>query len=245
MDTVVSSLVNSSGYTAYASYTLSSGRGMAGFRWRVGFKVQTWGRSCLRGFSSAAIPTQLEVLCSTIYPHKSHLLNVGFIGLGNMGSHMARNLITAGYKVTVHDINENSMKKFSDDGIPTKQSPLEVSESSDVVITMLPSSSHVNVLQVLEVYNGANGLLGAGSRLAPWLYIDSSTVDPQTSRKISAAISRCHLKEIKGYTENPMILDAPVSGGVPAAEAGKLTFMLLFLAFHHNLYLFEQTRNLL
>jgi len=62
-----------------------------------------------------------------------------------MGSHMARNLITAGYKVTVHDINENSMKKFSDDGIPTKQSPLEVSESSDVVITMLPSSSHATL----------------------------------------------------------------------------------------------------
>ncbi|XP_034590649.1 probable 3-hydroxyisobutyrate dehydrogenase, mitochondrial isoform X3 [Setaria viridis] len=138
-----------------------------------------------------------------------------------MGSHMARNLITAGYKVTVYDTNENSMKKFSDDGIPTKQSPLEVSESSDVVITMLPSSSHV-----LEVYNGTNGLLGAGSRLGPWLYIDSSTVDPQTSRKISAAISRCHLKENKGYAENPMILDAPVSGGVPAAEAGKLTFMV-------------------
>jgi len=137
-----------------------------------------------------------------------------------MGSHMARNLITAGYKVTVHDINENSMKKFSEDGIPTKQSPLEVSESSDVVITMLPSSSHV-----LEVYNGTNGLLGGGSHLGPWLYIDSSTVDPQTSRKISMAISRCHLKENKDYAENPMILDAPVSGGVPAAEAAKLTFM--------------------
>jgi len=37
-----------------------------------------------------------------------------------------------------------------------------------------------------------------------------------------------------GYAESPMILDAPVSGGVPAAEAGKLTFMVLFLAFHHN-----------
>ncbi|CAN6200781.1 unnamed protein product [Urochloa humidicola] len=180
---------------------------MAGFGWRVGSKVQRWGRSCLRGFSSAAIPSQIE--------------NVGFIGLGNMGSHMARNLITAGYKVAVHDINENSMKKFSDDGIPTKQSPLEVSESSDVVITMLPSSSHV-----LEVYNGTNGLLGGGSRLGPWLYIDSSTVDPQTSRKISTAISGCHLKENKGYADTPMILDAPVSGGVPAAEAGKLTFMV-------------------
>jgi 3-hydroxyisobutyrate dehydrogenase-like beta-hydroxyacid dehydrogenase len=60
-----------------------------------------------------------------------------------MGAHMARNLVMAGYKVTVHDVNENTMKKFSDDGIPTKLSPLEVSKSSDVVITMLPSSAHM------------------------------------------------------------------------------------------------------
>uniref|UniRef100_A0A0A9DDD0 3-hydroxyisobutyrate dehydrogenase n=1 Tax=Arundo donax TaxID=35708 RepID=A0A0A9DDD0_ARUDO len=180
---------------------------MAGFGWRVGSKVQRWGRSCLRSYSSAAIPSQLE--------------NVGFIGLGNMGSHMARNLTVAGYKITVHDINENAMKKFSEDGIPTKQSPLELAESSDVIITMLPSSSYV-----LEVYNGTNGLLGGGGRLGPCLYIDSSTVDPQTSRRISMDISGCHLKEKKDYAEKPMILDAPVSGGVPAAEAGKLTFMV-------------------
>lgn len=53
--------------------------------------------------------------------------------------------------------------------------------------------------QVLDVYNGRNGLLGNGGRLGPWLYIDSSTVDPQTSRKISMDISRCNLKEKKGY----------------------------------------------
>lgn len=62
-----------------------------------------------------------------------------------------------------------------------------------------------DVLQVLEVYNGTNGLLGVGSRLGPWLYIDSSTVDPQTSRKISAAISRCHLKENKGLSSTTII----------------------------------------
>ncbi|KAM0900568.1 hypothetical protein ACQ4PT_020558 [Festuca glaucescens] len=183
--------------------------GLGGVGWRrVGSKVQRWGwENCLRGFSAAAAPIP------------SH--SVGFIGLGNMGSHMARNLINAGYRVSVHDVNENAMKKFSDDGIPTKRSPLEVSESSDVVITMLPSSAHV-----LDVYSGGNGLLGNGGRLGPWLYIDSSTVDPQTSRKISMDISKCRLKEKKGYAEKPMMLDAPVSGGVPAAEAGTLTFMV-------------------
>ncbi|KAL5199744.1 hypothetical protein ABZP36_020947 [Zizania latifolia] len=174
---------------------------------RVRSMVQRWGWNCRRSLSSTAVQSQLE--------------NVGFIGLGNMGAHMARNLVMAGYKVTVHDTNENTMKKFSDDGIPTKQSPLEVSESSDVIITMLPSSAHV-----LDVYNGRNGLLSNGGSLGPWLYIDSSTVDPQTSRKISMDISRCNLKEKKAYAEKPMMLDAPVSGGVPAAESGKLTFMV-------------------
>jgi hypothetical protein len=53
--------------------------------------------------------------------------------------------------------------------------------------------------QVLDVYNGRNGLLGNGVGLGPWLYIDSSTVDPQTSRKISMDMSICNLKEKKGY----------------------------------------------
>jgi 3-hydroxyisobutyrate dehydrogenase-like beta-hydroxyacid dehydrogenase len=53
--------------------------------------------------------------------------------------------------------------------------------------------------QVLDVYNGRNGLLGNDVGLGPWLYIDSSTVDPQTSRKISMDMSICNLKEKKGY----------------------------------------------
>jgi hypothetical protein len=57
----------------------------------------------------------------------------------------------------------------------------------------------IGSFQVLDVYSGGNGLLGNGGRLGPWLYIDSSTVDPQTSRKISMDISRCRLKEKKGY----------------------------------------------
>ncbi|XP_010926932.1 probable 3-hydroxyisobutyrate dehydrogenase, mitochondrial isoform X3 [Elaeis guineensis] len=160
-----------------------------------------------RGFSSSSIP--------------SHLERVGFIGLGNMGFHMASNLITAGYKITVHDINYNALKKFSEKGIPAKETPCEVAESSDVIITMLPSSSNV-----LDVYTGRNGLLHCRSHLSPWLFIDSSTIDPQTSRMLSTNISKCLLKEKKGFANNPLMLDAPVSGGVPAAQAGTLTFMV-------------------
>uniref|UniRef100_A0A2P2JKL0 3-hydroxyisobutyrate dehydrogenase n=2 Tax=Rhizophora mucronata TaxID=61149 RepID=A0A2P2JKL0_RHIMU len=147
--------------------------------------------------------------------------SVGFVGLGNMGSRMANNLIKAGYNVAVHDKNSNVMKLFSDKGVPTKQTPFEVAEASDVIITMLPSSSHV-----LDVYTGPNGMLHQGNLLRPHLLIDSSTIDPQTSRKLSLAVSSCTLKEKKGYFEKPVMLDAPVSGGVLAAEAGTLTFMV-------------------
>ncbi|EOY25544.1 6-phosphogluconate dehydrogenase family protein isoform 3, partial [Theobroma cacao] len=151
----------------------------------------------------------------------SHFESVGFIGLGNMGSRMANNLLKAGYKVTVHDVNCNVMKMYSDMGVSTKQTPFEVAEASEVVITMLPSSSHV-----LEVYNGPNGLLHGGSLLTPRLLIDSSTIDPQTSRKLSVSVSNCTLKDTKDNWESPLMLDAPVSGGVVAAEAGTLTFMV-------------------
>lgn len=55
------------------------------------------------------------------------------------------------------------------------------------------------VLQVLHVYTGSNGLLQGGNHLRPWLFVDSSTVDPQTSRRLSARISECVLKEKKGF----------------------------------------------
>ncbi|KAL1178609.1 hypothetical protein V6Z11_A03G107600 [Gossypium hirsutum] len=113
------------------------------------------------------------------------------------------------------------MKKYSDMGVSTKQTPFEVAEASDVVITMLPSSSHV-----LNVYNGPGGLLQGGDLLTPQLFIDSSTIDPQTSRKLAVSVSNCILKEKKENWENPVMLDAPVSGGVVAAEAGSLTFMV-------------------
>lgn len=134
---------------------------------------------------------------------------------------MANNLIKAGYDVTVHDVNPNVMKIFMDEGILTKESPLEIAETSDVVITMLPSSSHV-----LDVYTGPNGLLLGGNSVRPWLFIDSSTIDPQTSRKVSAAVSKCTLKEKIDFGETPVMLDAPVSGGVLAADTGTLTFMV-------------------
>ncbi|TYK05537.1 putative 3-hydroxyisobutyrate dehydrogenase [Cucumis melo var. makuwa] len=125
------------------------------------------------------------------------------------------------------------MKNYSDRGVATKETPFEVAEASDVVITMLPSPSHVSCDRlfplhlegVLDVYNGSHGLLHGGSHIRPWLLIDSSTIDPQTSRELSAVVSSCVLKEKRGSWESPVMLDAPVSGGVLAADARTLTFM--------------------
>ncbi|KAJ4844688.1 hypothetical protein Tsubulata_029085 [Turnera subulata] len=172
----------------------------------------------VNGFSSSSSSHQVS---------SSHFESVGFIGLGNMGSRMAKNLINNGFRLTVHDINKNILKMFAEIGVETKETPFEVAEASDVVITMLPSSSHV-----LDVYTGRKGLLG-GNLLRPKLLIDSSTVHPQTSRKISEAVSNCTLKENRDW-EKPMMLDAPVSGGILGAEAGTLTFIVRFDAILPN-----------
>ncbi|KAD7117101.1 hypothetical protein E3N88_04369 [Mikania micrantha] len=123
------------------------------------------------------------------------MLRVGFIGLGNMGSRMANNLIKTGYNVTVHDINLSVIKMFSDKGISVKGSPREVAEISE-------------------------------NPVKPWLSIDSSTIDPQTTRNISSDVSNCALIDKRDHCVTPVMLDAPVSGGVAAAEAGTLTFMV-------------------
>ncbi|KAM7258225.1 hypothetical protein ACFE04_013966 [Oxalis oulophora] len=150
----------------------------------------------------------------------SQFQSVGFIGLGNMGSRMAHNLIKAGFILNVLDKNYGVMNTFSDLGATIKQTPFQVAQSSDVVLTMLPSSSHV-----INVYTGPNGLLHGG-HLKTRLFIDSSTIDPQTSIKLSAAVATSTLKEKYDNWVNPVMLDAPVSGGVLAAEAGTLTFMV-------------------
>ncbi|XP_018509161.1 probable 3-hydroxyisobutyrate dehydrogenase, mitochondrial isoform X1 [Brassica rapa] len=158
--------------------------------------------------------------------HSTQFQNVGFIGLGNMGSRMVNNLVKAGFNVTVHDINRDVMKMFTDMGVSARETPYQVAQDSQVVITMLPSSSHV-----MDVYTGTNGLLHGDNAIRPALLIDSSTIDPQTTRKISLAVSNCNLKDKRACFdadnwEKPVMLDAPVSGGVLAAEAATLTFMV-------------------
>jgi 3-hydroxyisobutyrate dehydrogenase len=138
-------------------------------------------------------------------------MNVGFIGLGNMGGPMARNLIKAGHQLVVFDLSQAALSQLKTAGAVLANSPRDVAktEGLDVIVTMLPAAQHVRA-----VYTGEQGILSAVAKGV--LLIDSSTIDPQTARDVAA------LAQKQG---NPM-LDAPVSGGTGGAEAGTLTFMV-------------------
>ena len=83
--------------------------------------------------------------------------NIGFIGLGRMGSPMASNLIKKGFKLKVFDINNSSMKALIQKGASQAKSVFDLAKSSDITITMLPNSEIVT-----EVITGPNGVLSSG-----------------------------------------------------------------------------------
>jgi len=179
-------------------------------------------KSHVRIFGSS-IPSSYSGAGTRLFSNASspQLERVGFIGVGNMGFHMANNLLKAGYNLIVHDRNHVAMEKFAKKGVSTANSPLDVAEASDAVITMLPSSP-----EVMDVYMGSEGLLSKGNTVKPWLLVDTSTVDPQTSRRIAERVSDSVLAAKTCTWQCPVMLDAPVSGGVLGAEAGTLTFMV-------------------
>ena len=136
-------------------------------------------------------------------------MKIGFIGLGHMGTPMCRNLLKHGHTLKVYDIVAGHVKALAAEGCVAGTSAIDCARDSEVVITMLPSSPHVR-----GVYGGQYGVL-AGA--APGtLLIDSSTIDPLTSRDVAIDA------KAKGCT----MVDAPVSGGVGGAEAATLTFMV-------------------
>jgi 3-hydroxyisobutyrate dehydrogenase len=137
-------------------------------------------------------------------------MHIGFIGLGNMGAPMARNLVKAGHRLTVFDLSTVSVAQVCAAGGQAAESAQAVAEAGpELLITMLPGPQ-----QVRKVYLGKEGLLAhtkSGMR-----FVDCSTIDPQTSREVAAAaVSYGH-----------SMLDAPVSGGTGGAEAATLTFMV-------------------
>ena len=135
------------------------------------------------------------------------MATIGFIGLGNMGGHMARNLIKAGHDLKVFDLNEEAMRYVAQSGAKAAESAVDAATEVEFVITMLPVGD--NVRSVLQG-DGVIDAVASGTVL-----IDASTIDVDTARAMHAAVNDA------GYE----FLDAPVSGGVGGAEAGTLTFM--------------------
>ncbi|HHX8464769.1 TPA: 3-hydroxyisobutyrate dehydrogenase [Vibrio diabolicus] len=134
---------------------------------------------------------------------------IAFIGLGNMGAPMAKNLLTAGLNVEVFDLNPNAVAELTALGASSADSVKQAVQGASVVVTMLPASQHVQ-----SVYLGQDGILDSVD--SGTLLIDSSTIDPATARLVGE----------KALQLGISFVDAPVSGGVAGAAAGTLTFIV-------------------
>ncbi len=137
------------------------------------------------------------------------MATIGFIGLGNMGGPMAANLIKAGHDLTVFDLAEEAVERLVGQGAKPAATLAAAVREAEIVLTMLPAGPHVR-----KVYLEADGVLTSATPGA--LLIDCSTIDVATARDV------CQAAEKAGFD----MVDAPVSGGVAAAQAGTLTFMV-------------------
>lgn len=153
------------------------------------------------------------VVASRFFSAKTGPVTVGIIGLGNMGIGMATNLAkapaTLQSKVLVFDMDKSKSQSLAQFGAVEAADIKTLAQQSDVIITMLPASKHV-----VGVMHGPDGIFANAKAGA--LIIDSSTIDPLTSRSLSE----------EAATKGLRMIDAPVSGGVGGAAAGTLTFMV-------------------
>ena len=136
-------------------------------------------------------------------------MKIGFIGLGNMGAGMCANLVRAGHDVQAFDLNEAAIQTAIEAGASGAKSLAEVAREAEVIVTMLPAGKHV-----LEVYFGEDGVAAHAADGA--LFIDCSTISVDEAREAAT----------KAQENGFLMVDAPVSGGTAAANAGTLTFMV-------------------
>uniref|UniRef100_A0A5F9DPI0 3-hydroxyisobutyrate dehydrogenase n=1 Tax=Oryctolagus cuniculus TaxID=9986 RepID=A0A5F9DPI0_RABIT len=173
--------------------------------------------SGLRYWSQRPRPAaaSLAVVCSRSMASKTP---VGFIGLGNMGNPMAKNLMKHGYPLIIYDVFPDACKEFQEAGeqclgfsleilllcakslghvrhFCVVSSPADVAEKADRIITMLPTS-----INAIEAYSGANGILKKVKKGS--LLIDSSTIDPAVSKELAKEVEKM----------GAVFMDAPVSG---------------------------------
>lgn len=130
---------------------------------------------------------------------------LGFVGVGRMGIHMAGRLLEAGHGVTVFDVNESNVARLVQRGAKRAGSPAEVASAADIVLASLPTPDIVKQV-ALDVANGSRARI----------FIDLSTTGPVMAREVAAMLSA------KGIAP----VDAPVSGGVSGAEKGNVAIMV-------------------
>ena len=135
------------------------------------------------------------------------MAKIGFIGVGNMGGPMARNLINAGHSLKVFDLSEEAVNFVVQSGAERAASVQEAASGVEFVVTMLPVGGNVRDVFLDE------GVIGAAD--PGTLFIDSSTIDVESATAVHEAAAAAGFQ----------MLDAPVSGGTIGAEAGSLTFM--------------------
>jgi 2-hydroxy-3-oxopropionate reductase len=140
---------------------------------------------------------------------KQNSISVGIIGLGLMGKPMARNLLKAGFPLTVWNRSRGRIDELAAEGARAASSARELAAASDVVITIVPDSPDVEAVLL-----GADGVM-AGARPG-LLVIDMSTISPAVTRRLHADVA----------ARGCRMLDAPVSGGDVGAKAGTLSIMV-------------------
>jgi len=135
------------------------------------------------------------------------MTSVAFIGLGAMGSGMAANLAKSGARVAAFDISASALERAKTAGCEIAPSAADAARSADTVITMLPAGQHVR--QVYHDDIAPNAKPGS-------LLIDCSTIDVDSALAVAQGVGKLGFR----------FADAPVSGGIAAADAGTLTFMV-------------------
>jgi len=134
---------------------------------------------------------------------------LGFVGLGNLGRHLAASLLGRGFTLTVHDLDPGAAEPLVTAGAAWADSPREVGSAAETVFTCLPSPG-----AVAGVVAGEHGLLAGMRRGGTW--IDTSTTDPHEVQRLAGLAAEAGVR----------CLEAPVTGGVHLAAAGRLTVLV-------------------
>ncbi|NNL78694.1 MAG: NAD(P)-dependent oxidoreductase, partial [Desulfobacterales bacterium] len=135
--------------------------------------------------------------------------NLGWIGIGKMGTPMSTHLLKAGYRLAVYDIVPSAMSALTEQGAAPADSPAEVADHADIIISMIPDDPALEA-----VASGPQGIFQSARQ--GMIYIDMSTVSPATSARIGAVADKRGVQYLR----------APVSGSTESAIAAALTILV-------------------